>query len=109
VLSAGIRQAATEAGARFLDLSRAGAGREACSGGADPSKEWFSRLTLQLKDLGQVDRASHALQESFHPNAAGHAEFARCLTEFLGTSKGNAACLPGADGNLHSAPEVVAN
>jgi lysophospholipase L1-like esterase len=108
-LSAGIRQAAVESGARFLDLSRAGAGHEACSGGADPAKEWFSRLTLQLKDLGQIDRASHALQESFHPNANGHAELGRCLTEFLGTSKGNAACLPGPDGKLHSAPEVVAN
>jgi lysophospholipase L1-like esterase len=108
-LAAGIRQAATEAGARFLDLSRAGVGHEACRGGADPSTEWFSRLSLQLQDLGQIDRASHALQESFHPNAAGYAEFARCLSEFLGTSKGNAACLSGSDGKLHSAPEVVAN
>lgn len=108
VLAAGIRQAATQAGARFLDLSRAGIGHEACSGGANPTSEWFSRLTLQLQDLGQVDRASHALQESFHPNANGHAEFARCLSEFLGTSDGNAACLSGADGKLHSAAEVVA-
>lgn len=105
-LASGIREAATEAGARFLDLSRAGIGHEACSGGAEPSKEWFSRLTLQLQDIGDVDRASHALQESFHPNAAGQAEFARCLGEFLGTGEGNAACLSGADGKLHSAPEV---
>ena len=108
VLAAGIRQAATQAGARFLDLSRAGIGHESCSGGADPTSEWFSRLTLQLQDLGQLDRASHASQESFHPNANGHAEFARCLSEFLGASDGNAACLSGADGKLHSAAEVVA-
>jgi lysophospholipase L1-like esterase len=108
VLSAGLKEAATQAGARFLDLSRAGLGHEACSGGADPGKEWFSRLTLQLHDLGQIDRASHALQESFHPNAAGHAEFARCLTEFLATAEGNAGCLSGTDGHLHSVAEVVA-
>jgi lysophospholipase L1-like esterase len=107
-LASGIQQAAKQAGARYLDLSRAGIGHEACSGGADPSKEWFSRLTLQLQDLSQVDRASHASQESFHPNAAGHTEFARCLTEFLGTGDGNAACLAGTDGKLHAAPEVLA-
>ncbi|MEC3979348.1 GDSL-type esterase/lipase family protein [Amycolatopsis sp. H20-H5] len=107
-LTGGLKTAARQSGARFLDLSRAGIGHEACSGGANPATEWFTRLTLQLADLGQVDRASHALQESFHPNAAGHAEFARCLTEFLAAGDGNASCLAGADGNLHPAPEVVA-
>ena len=51
--------------------------------------EWFTRLTLRLSDFGQLDRATHALQESFHPNSAGHAEFARCLTEFLAAGDGN--------------------
>jgi lysophospholipase L1-like esterase len=106
-LASGLRDAAKAAGARFLDLSRAGLGHEACTGGANPASEWFSRLTLQLNDLSQLDRASHAVQESFHPNAAGHAEFGRCLTEFLGTATGNAACLSGADGNLHAAAEVA--
>ena len=81
---------------------------EACSGGANPATEWFTRLTLQLADLGQADRAGHALQESFHPNAAGHTAIANCLTEFLATREGNASCLAGADGKLHAAPEVVA-
>lgn len=107
-LSAGLAQAATQSGARFLDLSRAGRGHEACSGGADPGKEWFSRLTLQLNDLADADRASHALQESFHPNANGHAEIARCLTEFLATALPSAACLTGSDGNLHAAGTVSA-
>jgi lysophospholipase L1-like esterase len=107
MLASGIQQAAKQAGARYLDLSRAGLGHEACSGGPDPAREWFSRLTLQLQDLSQEARASHALQESFHPNAAGYVEFARCLTEFLAAGNGNAACLPGADGNLHAAPEVT--
>ncbi|HVV07679.1 GDSL-type esterase/lipase family protein [Amycolatopsis sp.] len=107
-LSAGLSRAATQAGARFLDLSRAGRGHEACSGGADAGKEWFSRLTLQLNDLADANRAGHALQESFHPNANGHAEVGRCLTEFLATALPSAACLSGSDGNLHAAATVVA-
>ena len=108
MLSAGIAQAAAQTGARFLDLSRAGRGHEACSGGANPSTEWFSRLTLQLNDLADADRASHALQESFHPNANGHAEFGRCLTEFLATALPSAACLAGSDGTLHPAASLAA-
>ncbi|HJQ48032.1 MAG TPA: GDSL-type esterase/lipase family protein [Amycolatopsis sp.] len=107
-LSAGIAQAAAQTGARFLDLSRAGRGHEACSGGADPAKEWFSRLTLQLNDLADADRATHALQESFHPNANGHAELGRCLTDFLATALPSAACLAGTDGNLHPAASLAA-
>ncbi|MDT8912722.1 GDSL-type esterase/lipase family protein [Amycolatopsis sp. PS_44_ISF1] len=107
-LSAGLKQAAVQSGARFLDLARAGAGHEACSGGSNPAQEWFTRLTLHLSDLGQTDRAQHALQESFHPNAAGHAAIAGCLTEFLAVRTGNAACLSTPDGRLHAAPEVTA-
>jgi hypothetical protein len=103
VLTNGLRTAAGEAGARFLDLSRAGDGHEACSGGANPSTEWFSRLSLQLDDLAKLDRATHALQESFHPNKNGHEQIGRCLTEFLGTADLAAACRSGADGNLHAA------
>jgi lysophospholipase L1-like esterase len=106
-LASGLHAAAKAAGARFLDLSRAGLGHEACSGGQNPASEWFSRLTLQLSDLSQLDRATHALQESFHPNAAGHAQFAHCLSEFLGGSDENAACLSGTDGQLHAATEVA--
>ncbi|MFJ1759602.1 GDSL-type esterase/lipase family protein [Amycolatopsis sp. NPDC088138] len=108
VLSSGIKTAAQRTGARFLDLAKAGVKHEACSGGANPATEWFTRLTLQLADLGQADRAGHALQESFHPNAAGHTAIANCLTEFMASREGNASCLAGADGKLHPAPEVVA-
>jgi len=108
VLSRGLATAAAQAGARFLDLSRAGLGHEACSGGTDASREWFSRLTLQLNDLTDADRATHAIQESFHPNANGHAQFGRCLTEFLAIDSPSAACLSGADGNLHPAATVTA-
>ncbi|MEU3270372.1 GDSL-type esterase/lipase family protein [Saccharomonospora sp. NPDC006951] len=106
-LSEGLRSAAKQADVRFLDLSRAGEGHEACSGGADPSSEWFTRFTVEWDDLTDADRASHAIQESFHPNAEGHAQLARCLSEFLATNERSAACLKGEDGNLHAAPSVL--
>jgi hypothetical protein len=103
VLTAGVRTAASRAGARYLDLSRAGAGREACSSARDPGREWFRRLAVQWDDLQKDDRATHALQESFHPNAAGHEQFGQCLAEFLTSTDRAAACLPAEDGNLHAA------
>jgi hypothetical protein len=103
VLTAGVRQAATSVGARFLDLSRAGVGHEACSSERDPDREWFRRLAVRWDDLQNEDRATHALQESFHPNAAGHKQFGQCLTEFLVSTDNAAACLPARDGNLHAA------
>lgn len=105
-LTDGVRRAARLVDARFLDLSRAGIGREACSAGPDVNQEWFRRLTVQWSDLHSNERATHALQESFHPNANGHAQFGRCLGEFLTTPDRAAACLPGADGNLHAAATV---
>ncbi|HEX6361211.1 GDSL-type esterase/lipase family protein [Actinophytocola sp.] len=104
LLTAGVRTAAANTGARFLDLSRAGAGHEACSSARDPDREWFRRLSVDWGDLQSDDRATHALQESFHPNAAGHEAFAMCLTEFLLAADRAAACLPGRDGTLHAAP-----
>lgn len=106
VLTAGVRRAAAEVDARFLDLSRSGTGREACSSDDDPKQEWFRRLAVQWNDLEHDDRATHALQESFHPNANGHAQFGQCLGEFLNTPDRAAACLPGDDGNLHAATSV---
>lgn len=104
-LTAGVRQASRQASARFLDLSRAGVGREACSEG-NAKDEWFRRLVVQWSDLHIDERAPHALQESFHPNASGHAQFGRCLGEFLNTQDRAGACLAGEDGNLHAATTV---
>ncbi|RJQ87717.1 GDSL-type esterase/lipase family protein [Amycolatopsis panacis] len=103
-LSTGLRQVATQSGARFLDLAQAGKQHEACSGGADQAKEWFTRLTLHLDDLTHLDRATHALQESFHPNAAGHAAIAGCLSEFLATRDAAAACVDGPGDTLNAKP-----
>ncbi|HVK21423.1 MAG TPA: GDSL-type esterase/lipase family protein [Actinokineospora sp.] len=105
LLTEGIRRVARESGVRFLDLSRAGLGREACSRD-DAAQEWFSRLSVRWTDLQDDDRATHALQESFHPNAAGHTAFGRCLGEFLATADRAAACLPGETGDLHAATSI---
>ncbi|NKE55622.1 hypothetical protein FXN61_01800 [Lentzea sp. PSKA42] len=99
-LSNGLRTAADKVNARFLDLSRAGEGHEACAGGPDPSSEWFTRLTVDWDGLKNEKRSSHALQESFHPNARGHEQIGRCLTEFLATDKRDGACVPRLDRSL---------
>ncbi|TCO53562.1 GDSL-type esterase/lipase family protein [Actinocrispum wychmicini] len=99
-LTAGLRKAAEQAGANFLDLSQAGAGHEACSS-TDPGKEWFRRLAVQWSDLRAQERADHALQESFHPNGAGYAQIGRCFGLFVRIPGLRAAsCVAGPDGNL---------
>lgn len=103
VLSEGMRTAAKQVDARFLDLAQSGLGHEACSGGADARSEWFSRLTVQWNDLDDTQRASHAVQESFHTNTAGHTQFGRCVTEFLTGDERVGACLPQQDGTLRAA------
>ncbi|MEJ2858285.1 MULTISPECIES: GDSL-type esterase/lipase family protein [unclassified Saccharothrix] len=104
-LSSALRRAAVGAGARFLDLSKAGLKHEACAGGKNPDTEWFTRLTVDFEGLRDEARARHALQESFHPNARGHAQIARCLTEFLGTSERTASCVADQEGNLSPMPD----
>ena len=107
-LSEALREVAHQAGARFLDLSRAGQGHGACSGGASPDREWFTRLTVDWDSLSDDTRANHAMQASFHPNARGSAEFARCLAEFLAGPAPEAACLPDERGNLRVVSDASA-
>ncbi|GAA2359479.1 GDSL-type esterase/lipase family protein [Saccharopolyspora halophila] len=104
-LSAGLREAARESGARFLDLSRAGHGHEACTGDPKTAEgEWFTRLTVDWESLQDDRRAPHAMQESYHPNAAGQAQIAGCLGQFMATEAPRAACLPDESGNLRAVP-----
>ncbi|WP_016697473.1 GDSL-type esterase/lipase family protein [Actinoalloteichus spitiensis] len=102
-LADGLAGVARQAEVRFLDLSQAGLDREACS--RDDGEEWFTRLTIDWEGLGDDHRAPHAIQESFHPNAAGHAEFGRCLTDFLADTARSAACVAGPDGRLTVVPD----
>lgn len=108
-LSAGLRDVARRADARFLDLSRAGFGHEACTGNPRTADgEWFTRLTVDWEGLKDERRAPHALQESFHANAAGHAALGGCLNEFMAGDEATAVCLPDERGNLRAVPEHVA-
>lgn len=94
-LAAALRGVADRAGARFLDLSRAAEGHEACAAG--PGAEWMTRLTVDFELLRQEGSGLRAVAESFHPNALGHARLADCLGEFLRTEQREAACRPDGD------------
>ncbi|MEV4316271.1 SGNH/GDSL hydrolase family protein [Actinocrispum sp. NPDC049592] len=104
-LSAALQGAAANAGAKFLDFSRATEGHEACSGGDSSANEWQRRLTVDPKALvyGGLDAIGiHLAQESFHPNATAHGQLGRCVTEFVNSGANTARCLVGTDGNVHS-------
>lgn len=104
-LSAALRGVASRTGVRFLDFARATEGREACSNGGDSSTEWQNRITVDpwAWVYGGLDAVGmHMAQESFHPNARGHAQLGRCVTEFVSSGASTATCLRGTDGNLHA-------
>lgn len=97
---------ASRSGAKFLDFSRATEGHEACSGGSSTANEWQNRVTVDpwAWVTGGLDAIGiHMAQESFHPNAKGHAQLGRCVTEFVNSGRSSAQCLIGADGNVHAA------
>ncbi len=103
-LSATLRDVAARSGVRFLDLSRAAEGHEACSQ-SQRSAEWQRRIAVNPEAYasGRLSTiALHLAQESFHPNAAGHGQFAGCLAEFVRTEASTGQCLVGPDGNLHA-------
>lgn len=104
-LSETLRGVATRTGAKFLDFSRATEGHEACSGGSSTANEWQNRITVDPWAWvhGGLDAIGiHLAQQSFHPNATGHAQLGRCVTEFVNSGAASARCLIGADGNLHA-------
>ena len=104
-LSEALRGAATRSGAKFLDFSRATEGHEACSGYGDSSTEWQNRVKVDpwAWVTGGLDAIGiHMAQESFHPNAKGHAQLGRCVTEFVNSGANSARCLVGGDGNVHA-------
>jgi lysophospholipase L1-like esterase len=104
-LSEALRGAATRSGAKFLDFSRATEGHEACSGYGDSSTEWQNRVKVDpwAWVTGGLDAIGiHMAQESFHPNARGHAQLGRCVTEFVNSGANSARCLIGSDGNVHA-------
>lgn len=98
MLNDALRDVAQDVGVRFLDLSRATEGREACN--RSVSTHWVRPLTVAVRDV-VYGIGGNLVQESFHPNARGHAQMGGCIGEFYATGAAQAACRIGQDGNLH--------
>ncbi len=104
-LSDALRGVAGRTGVKFLDFSRATEGHEACSGYGNSSTEWQNRITVDpwAWVTGGLDAIGiHMAQQSFHPNARGHGQLGRCVTEFVNSGAASASCRIGSDGNLHA-------
>ncbi|HZB51492.1 MAG TPA: hypothetical protein VE547_20560, partial [Mycobacteriales bacterium] len=104
-LSAALRGVATRTGVRFLDLARATEGREACN--RSTSTRWVAPLLIDVGELFESGDPGNIVRQSFHPNAAGHGQMGRCLTEFYAATTREGACLRGSDGNLHAVAGVT--
>jgi lysophospholipase L1-like esterase len=101
-LSAALRGVAARTGVRFLDLARATEGREACNKSTSSSNWWQNGLKIDADELFQSPDPVNVVRQTFHPNAKGHSQLGRCLTEFYAsTADREGFCLRGADGNLH--------
>lgn len=99
-LADALRGVAERGGARFLDMVRATEGFEACSR-SPRTTEYQRRITVDPEAFvhgGSGAVGYHLAQESFHPNAAAHAEIGRCVGEFVRSGARRGACVTGADG-----------
>ncbi|MEU9979726.1 ricin-type beta-trefoil lectin domain protein [Streptomyces sp. NPDC050856] len=81
----GMRRAAATTGAVYLDNSRLFHGHEVCMEDA-----WARGLYIDLSKPGLPDENS--VRQSFHPNAAGHAAFASCLTQLYDSGRREGGC-----------------
>lgn len=99
LLNDALRSVAQDLGVRFLDLSRATEGREACN--RSVSTHWIRPLTVAVQDVVN-GIGGNLVQESFHPNARGHSQMGGCVREFYAGDATQAACRRGSDGNLHA-------
>ena len=109
-LSAALGGAAERTGARFLDMTRATEGFEACTHPLR-GEEWQRRITVDAEALvhGGLDAVGwHLFQESFHPTAQAHAEMGRCVGDFVRSGDSAAACVATPDGRAHLEPAPAA-
>lgn len=122
-LSEMVADAAAATGARFLDLRHAFDGHEVCAAGTTADTQWVAGLMLDPQLIGTQlfggqglggagssggegspggrgsgDPAETALREALHPNARGHAQLGRCLSQFYAAETGQAACAAAGDG-----------
>ena len=96
-LDAGERALAATEGVRFLDMVEGFNGHEICASGASSSTQWVNGLLYepQLTDFWE----EHAVQQSFHPNAKGHAQIANCVNGFVAQSWKEGTCYVNSSGN----------
>lgn len=80
----GMRRAAADTGAVYLDNSRLFHGHEVCM-----EDTWARGLYI---DLSHFPPDSNSVRQSFHPNARGHAAFASCLTQIYNSGLREASC-----------------
>jgi lysophospholipase L1-like esterase len=99
-LDAGERAIAAAEGVRFLDMVEGFKGHELCASGIGASQQWVNGLLYEpsLEDWWN----EHAVQQSFHPNAKGHAEIADCVDSFIAQAFTAGICQLGSDGNDHA-------
>jgi hypothetical protein len=98
-LDAGERTVGKAEGVRFLDMVESFYGHELCASGIGSSKQWVNGLLYEPKLDDWWNE--HAVQQSFHPNAKGHSEIARCVNGFLEQTYEEGTCQVGSDGNDH--------
>lgn len=84
MFESGLREAADNAGARYLDASRLFHGHEVYT-----DNTWARGLYI---DLG-AGLTPHAVRQSFHPNYRGHGAFADCMTAFWSSGAPAATCV----------------
>ncbi|MEU8621843.1 ricin-type beta-trefoil lectin domain protein [Streptomyces sp. NPDC048623] len=92
----GMRAAARNTGAVYLDNSRLFHGHEVCM-----EDTWARGLYLDLADHFPWDE--NTARQSFHPNDRGHGAFASCLTQIYNSGLREASC---ADVNSSGTPTL---
>ncbi|WP_405660660.1 ricin-type beta-trefoil lectin domain protein [Streptomyces sp. RK9] len=81
----GMRRAAKNSGALYLDNSRLFHGHEVCM-----EDTWARGLYVDLTNPFPPD--SNSVRQSFHPNARGHGAFASCLTQLHNSGWREGSC-----------------
>nr|WP_148589761.1 ricin-type beta-trefoil lectin domain protein [Streptomyces sp. WAC01526] len=81
----GVRKAAQDSGATYLDASRLFHGHEVCM-----EETWARGLYVNLSNPFPPN--SNSVRQSFHPNARGHGAFASCLTQLYASGLREASC-----------------
>jgi lysophospholipase L1-like esterase len=102
VLDSGEQSVATAENTRFIDMVTGFDGHELCQSGISSSQQWVNGLVYDPNSTDWWNE--HAVQQSFHPNAAGHSEIADCVGAFVPQTYRQGLCVVGSGGNLTVEP-----